>query len=188
MTEALARLEDLRKENTELKERVAWLDAQLQVWDPVYSIRQALPSNEEAASLLKIVCGRYPHLKENSPEQERIDNFLCSLAYIFSLKQTTTPTVAYTGPWWATEGNMWATNARLRGRVRTLIPSIIACGSIPYMLDHGSIYLDPHRARGTAVDRTSWKRVLAGSDLLQAVPVKAVDDRSIGRVKVQAMW
>jgi hypothetical protein len=163
-----------------LRARNDWLENQLAIWDPIHAIRRALPSDAEAAALLKIVCGRYPHLRENSGPQESIDNFLCALAYIFSLTQTKQPTVAYQGSWWATEGNMWATNARLRGRVRTLIPAIIATGSIPFMLDHSAIYLDPHRARGTAVDNTSWRRVLAAADLLQAVPVKQTVDASIG--------
>jgi hypothetical protein len=172
----------------ELEQRNAWLDAQLQTWDPVYSIRQALPSYQEAAALLKIVCGRYPHLKENNPEQVCVDNFRAALAYVFSLKQTTTPTVAYQGSWWHAEANMWTSNARISGRVRTMIPAIIATGSIPYMLDHGAIFLDPHRARGVPVDRESWKRVLAGGDLLPATPVRAVDDRSVGFAKVASAW
>ena len=172
----------------ELEQRNAWLDAQLATWDPVYGIRRALPSEAEAAALLKIVTSRYPHLRENSPEQVCIDNFLCSLAYVFSLAVTREPTVKYQGSWWHSEANMWASNTRLRGKVRTLIPAIIATGSIPFALDHSVIYLDPHRARGTRVDCTSWKRVLAGADLLQATPIKQIDDRSVGHVRVQSAW
>jgi hypothetical protein len=67
-----------------------------------------------------------------------------------------------------------------------MLPAIIACGSIPFQLDHSAIYLDPNRSRGVSVDRAGWRRVLNGGDLLQAVPVKAEPDRSIGYVNVIA--
>jgi hypothetical protein len=69
-----------------------------------------------------------------------------------------------------------------------MIPAIIATGTIPYMLDHGSVYLDPHRSRGVAVDCTAWRRILNGGDLRAATPIKQVDDRSIGPVKVGGAW
>lgn len=104
------------------------------------------------------------------------------------MTQTTTPTVKYQGSWWLSKANMWISNAQIRGRVRTLVPAIIATGSVAFALDHSVIYLDPHRARGTAVDRTSWRRILAGGDLLQATPVKTVDNKSVGHVKLASAW
>jgi hypothetical protein len=64
----------LAAENQRLRE-------QLCLFDPIFGIRQSLPNDAEAAALLKIVCGRYPHLKENADERERIDNFTASMAF-----------------------------------------------------------------------------------------------------------
>jgi hypothetical protein len=40
--------------------------------------------------------------------------------------------------------------------------------------------LDPFRSKGTAVDRTAWRRILGGADLRAATPVKQTMDASIG--------
>jgi hypothetical protein len=74
-------LDQLDHENAELKSENARLRDQLATWDPVFAIRQALPTEAEAASLLKIVTSRYPHMREsNTGEREQVQNFLCSLS------------------------------------------------------------------------------------------------------------
>jgi hypothetical protein len=172
----------------ELEQRNEWLESQLATWDPIRGIRRALPPAGEAAKLLQRVVSRYPHMKEqNVGEHDQVANFLAGLAFVWSLTQTKEPCVKYSGSWWTSEAAMWCTNARLSGRPRTLLPALIA-SDVPYMLDHSSLFVDPHRSKGTAVDRAAWRRIVNGGELRPAIPVKAVDDRSIGHAKVQAMW
>jgi hypothetical protein len=171
-----------------LEQRVQWLESQLEFFDPSFAIKRALPNEREAASLLKIVTSRYPHMKEqNASEQSQVENFLCALAYVMSLKVTEKPTITHAGPWWTSQAEIWSTNARMPGRPRTLLPAIICLG-LPYVLDHSVLYVDPHRSRGTAIDRTAWRRLLNGGDIRPATPIKQIDDRSIGAVKVGGAW
>jgi hypothetical protein len=171
----------------ELEQRNEWLENQLATWDPVYAIRRALPSESEAAAFLKIVTSRFPHMKEqNTSEPNQVQNFLASLAFIWSLTVTREAVTKFSGGWWIGEAQSWCASSRISGRPRTLLPAII-CSDVPYMLSNDQIFLDPHRSKGTAVDRASWKRILlAGGDLRAAIPVKPPIDGSIGFRKVLA--
>jgi hypothetical protein len=161
----------------------ARLRDQLATWDPVFAIRRALPSDEEAGKLLKIVCGRYPHMKEqNTSERQQVQNFLCSLAYVSSLTVSREAVTKYSGGWWIGE----AETARMPGRPRALLPGIIV-SDVPFMLSNDQLFLDPFRSKGTAVDLNAWRRLLAGGELRAAIPIlPKVDDRSIGFRKVLA--
>jgi hypothetical protein len=172
----------------ELEQRVAWLDNQLAMFDPIYSIRRELPSDEEAASLLRIVCGRYVHMREqNTSAADQVANFKCALAFVWSLTVTKQPTIAYSGPWWTGAAATWCSNARLSGTPRTLLPALIV-SDVPYVLDHSILFVDPFRSKGTAVDRGAWRKLLPGGDLRAATPINKIDDRSIGAVKVGGAW
>jgi hypothetical protein len=187
MTETLARLEDLKKQNAELEGRVAWLESQLEIFDVTFAIKKALPSSEEAAKLLRLVVSRYPHMREqNTSERDQVANFKCALAFVWSLTVTKEPTKTFSGSWWTSEAEKWCYNSRIAGRPRTLLPAIIV-SDVPFHLDHSSLFLDPYRSKGTAIDRQAWRRLLNGGELRQAIPIKqTVDDRSIGYRKVLA--
>jgi len=174
----------------DLERRVEWLESQLCIFDATFGIKQSLPSDEEAAKLLQRVVSRYPHMKEaNTSEHDQVQNFLCSLAFVWSLTQTKEPCVKFSGSWWIYEASTWCSNARIAGRPRTLLPALIV-SDVPYHLDHSSLFVDPYRSRGTAVDRDAWRRVLAGGDLKAATPIKPkVDDASIGfRREIARTW
>jgi hypothetical protein len=186
MAETMSRLAACEKENSELRARNEWLENQLAVWDPIHAIRRALPTDEEAAKLLRVVCGRFPHMREqNTSEHGQVQNFLCSLAFVMSLTMTKESNSKHSGGWWIDQATAWCSTARMPGRPRTLLPSII-CLDIPYMLDHSSISLDPFRSRGTQVDSGAWRRILAVGDLKPAIPVNKNLDHSIGFRKVLA--
>jgi hypothetical protein len=188
MAETMSRLAVCEKENEELRSRITWLTDQLAMWDPCFGIKQSLPSEQEAAALLRIVTGRYPHMKEQGAnEKDQIQNFLCSLAFIWSLTVTKEPVTKYSGTWWIDQATAWCSTARLPGRPRTLLPAIIV-SDVSFMLSSDQIFLDPYRTKGTSVDRQAWRRLLNGGDMKAAIPVKQIYDRSIGAVKVQAAW
>jgi hypothetical protein len=65
MAEIAARLVAAERERDALKVEVERLKDALAQWDPVFAIRQSLPTDEEAAALLKIVTSRYPHMREH---------------------------------------------------------------------------------------------------------------------------
>jgi hypothetical protein len=178
---------ELTERNAALETRVSWLESQLEIFDQTFAIKQALPTHEEAAKLLRIVTSRYPHMKEQAAsEHGQVQNFLCSLAYVWSLTVTKEPVTKFAGSWWIDQATAWCSTARLSGRPRTLLPGIIVSDA-PFMLSNDSFFFDPFRSKGTAVDRNAWRKLLSGGELRAATPVKQiVDDRSIGFQKVLA--
>jgi hypothetical protein len=172
--------EDLKREIAELQERNESLRGQLAVFDPCFAIKESLPSYQEAAKLLRLVTSRYPHMKEmNTSEKDQVQNFLCGLAYVWSLTQTTEPVTKFSGSWWLSEAQMWCSNSRFPGRPRTLLPALIV-SDVRYHLDHSSLFVDPYRSKGSAIERDAWRRILNGGDLKPAIPVKQTMDHSIG--------
>ena len=189
MAELQARLAACEQENTELKQQNEWLRGQLSLFDATFGIKEALPSEAEAAALLRIVTSRYPHMRElNTSEQDQVANFKCALAYVWSLTKTTEPVTKFSGSWWLSEAQMWCSNSRIPGRPRTLLPALIV-SDVPFYLDHSSLFVDPYRSRGSAIDRDVWRRLLSGGDIKAALPIKAkVDDGSIGFRRQIPSW
>jgi hypothetical protein len=146
-----------------------------------------LPSDNEAAALLKMVVAWFPQLKFRSNEHNELESFRAAFAYICSLTKTTAPVKKYAASWWIDTAQEWARAAGVQGVIRSLFLAIIATGDVAYSFDDpAAIWLDPYRASGRAVDSRAWRKILNGSaDLIAPTRLDRFMDHSIGLQRVQ---
>jgi hypothetical protein len=163
----------------------------------VPGVNNHLPSLDECRALHKIIVARHPRLDTFASERWRKDDdhfalegFRAAFAYVLSLTQTEQPTTKFAMSWWIDGAQEWARTASVSGLIRSLLPSIVATGSVPFSFDgSANIWLDPYRVRGKPVDQSGWKRILSGSgDLLPPTKLNVFMDHSIGHVRTQSAW
>jgi hypothetical protein len=171
-----------------LEAKVEHLRSQLYQFDPTFSIKEALPTEEEAALLFARITKRFPQMRSPTDTLEDQSRGLrAAMGFVFTLARTEVPMVRYDGSWWTAEAMRWANSARMScPRIRSVLIGVIASNDVPYCLDNSQLFLDPH-GRGKAINPNAWRKLLAGAALREPVPrVKAVDDRSIGFVNEMA--
>jgi hypothetical protein len=183
MTESLARLAACEREIAELKTENERLRGQLSMFDPHHSLKEALPSYDEAAQLFTKITTIYRNMRVPGEEREQIEGLRCGMAYLFgTCARTETPTTKYDGSWWIGNCRDWLSAARLYGRPRTLVACIIATNAVPFVLNHNEVFLDPF-GRGTPIDRTRWKLLLRGDALPEPMRIERKLNESIGPVR-----
>jgi hypothetical protein len=190
MTEALARLEDLKKENATLRSENERLRGQLSSWDLNYALKCDLPSADQALALFKKITSKYPQMKSwSDSETDQAMGLVAAMGYCFSVAKSEKPTTRYGGDHWITAATAFANSARIPApRIRSVLIGIIACHDVNYTLSNSDLYLDTF-GRGAPISREAWRRLLNGAPVREPMAVREKQlDGSIGMRKQIPSW